>query len=142
MEKKFRFVFGYEKTKSVLGIRYRTLDELLDCSFAGEDMNEDILGGFSCDDDIEELDILAKEQYTGLKDKNGVEIYGGDVCRCWGGEEHNGMFEYSKTYEVKWQGSGFDMVIDDCGYGWNYSGHFENIEVIGNIHENPELINP
>lgn len=80
-------------------------------------------------------------QYTGLKDKDDVEIYEGDICRCYGGAEFNGHFEYNKIYEVKWQGSGFDMVIDDCGYGWNYSSGFDYIEVIGNIYENKELLN-
>ena len=80
-------------------------------------------------------------QYTGLKDKNEVEIYEGDICRCWGGSEFNGYYEYNKIYEVKWQGSGFEMMIDDCGYGWNYSSGFEYIEIIGNIYENKELLN-
>lgn len=79
-------------------------------------------------------------QYTGLKDKNEVEIYEGDICRCWGGSEFNGHYEYNKIYEVKWQGSGFEMMIDDCGYGWNYSSGFEYIEIIGNIYENQELL--
>jgi len=80
-------------------------------------------------------------QYTGLKDKNDVEIYEGDICRCLGGSEFNGHYEYNRIYEVKWQGSGLEMMIDDCGYGWNYSSGFEYIEVIGNIYENPELLN-
>ena len=79
-------------------------------------------------------------QYTGLKDKNGKEIYEGDICRCWGGVEFNSYYEYNKIYEVKWQGSGFDMIINDCGYGWNYSSGFDYIEIIGNIYENPELL--
>lgn len=83
---------------------------------------------------------LYRSQFTGLKDKNGIEIYEGDICRCWGGCEFNGYHEYNKIYEVKWQGSGFEMMINDCVYGWNYSNGFEYIKVIGNIYENPELL--
>lgn len=85
-------------------------------------------------------DKLKVMQYTGLKDKNDVEIYEGDICRCWGGSEFNGYYEYNRIYEVKWQGSGFEMMIDDCGYGWNYSNGFEYIEVIGNIYEDSHLL--
>ena len=87
-----------------------------------------------------QIDIESLGQYTGLKDKNGIEIYEGDICRCWGGSEFNGYYEYNKIYEVKWQGSGLEMMIGDCGYGWNYSSAFEHIEVIGNIYENLELL--
>lgn len=86
-------------------------------------------------------DIVKIMQYTGLKDKNNVEIYESDICRCLGGSEFNGHYEYNRIYEVKWQGSGLEMMIDNCGYGWNYSSGFEYIEVIGNIYENPELLN-
>ena len=32
------------------------------------------------------------------------------------------------------------MIKDNCGYGWGLSGAIDEIEVIGNIHENPELL--
>lgn len=85
--------------------------------------------------DFYNFDDIELMQYTGLKDKNGVDIYDGDICRCWGGYEFNGRYEYNKIYEVKWQGSGFEMMIDNCGYGWDNSSCFEYIEIIGNIYE-------
>ena len=64
-------------------------------------------------------------QFTGLHDKNGKEIYEGDVLKD--------KYEYIGT--AHWYGSGFEFI--------NTSGMMENgndLEVIGNIHENPELL--
>jgi len=81
-------------------------------------------------------------QYTGLKDKNGKKIYGGDIACCTGGEHCQGYYEYQGICEVKWQGNGFDLIDirKKHGWGWGFIDTFEQIEVIGNIHENPELL--
>jgi uncharacterized phage protein (TIGR01671 family) len=74
-------------------------------------------------------------QFTGLKDKNGKEIYEGDWCRFMRRGE---SFE-TKQGLVEFFGSGFKAVIDDREDALNLDRYYE-IETIGNIYENPELL--
>lgn len=79
----------------------------------------------------EEFGILM--QFTGLKDKNGKEIYEGDVVKC---NEHQG--------EVKWNGIyllPFDYISTLDFAHRVRPNYIENeTEIIGNIYENPELL--
>lgn len=87
------------------------------------------------EDDGDDVILL---QYTGLKDNNGVEIYEGDVLKV------NGVFKQIVSMEIKTsetRGHGecyFSVGIEIAsGYG---STHKNQLEVIGNIHQNPELL--
>lgn len=78
---------------------------------------------------LRDFKIVNRKLSTTQKDINGIEIFDGDTCECWGGESFEGKWEYSGTYNVKWQGVGFDMVRDNCGYCWGMNNGFEYIRV-------------
>jgi hypothetical protein len=71
-----------------------------------------------------DCDATAIMQFTGLRDKNGKEIYEGDII-----EYPLEDYERNVRIEVKWcdEAACFGMPTD-------------KVEVIGNIYENPELL--
>lgn len=78
---------------------------------------------------------IAVCQFTGLCDKNGREIYEGDILRRDGYEEdimavlfHKGMFGWWDYID----GREFTVIA-----GWEPE---ERLEIIGNIYQNPELV--
>lgn len=75
-------------------------------------------------------------QYTGLHDKNGKEIYEGDIVQ--------GLFADQEELEIKGQviysnGQASYIIIASNNDEWEL-GYLDNLEVIGNIYDNPELL--
>jgi len=81
------------------------------------------------------VEIIAKRQFTGLVDKNGKEIYEGDIV--------NDKFDCGQIKEIRWneKTACFCYYCDKLDFSWDgLSDSVTHGEVIGNIHENPELL--
>ena len=88
--------------------------------------------------EIEEISKVIPEtvgQFTGLTDKNGNKIFEGDILRFYNGEEFS-------NYEVIWFGNAYKVLMEgEMEIQDDLDLFFcEHSEVIGNIHDNPELL--
>ena len=85
--------------------------------------------------DIASFKDIVFQQWTGEYDKNKKEIYEGDIIRSYSEEFINDNYEA----EVVFMDAAFHSKINEKEYAGLWSG--DDIEVIGNVFENSELLN-
>ena len=70
-------------------------------------------------------------QFTGLTDKNGKKIFEGDIIAEYGDKEFSAVVRFDE---------GCFVATDDKLWHTVLLEHLEELEIIGNIHDNPELL--
>jgi len=132
-EIKFRYVFEVGIDKHI-EIVYFSLDELENDSHKFYFKEQ------------KHIKIISRDLFTGLKDKNGKEIYEGDIIRYISiiNEAWN-IYNFKPIFEIKFEQGAFG--IDDIDrdkeiefYPLYDTDTCQDVEVIGNIYENSELI--
>lgn len=117
----------------------KMIDEIQMISF----VRKEIIGKFSdgstsvplkFEDERNGEDVILM-QSTGLKDKNGKEVFVGDIIKCTRGCLHEVYIE--KEYGGTFIGGMPAVYLKGLGEGYAWTEHEE---IIGNIYENPELL--
>jgi uncharacterized phage protein (TIGR01671 family) len=124
---------------SAEGLTLNTLEETW-CSGSGE---------WESSEGYVEQDEAVIMQFTGLQDKNGVDIYEGDVIKTYHFTSRvNGKFEYI-NHIVKWSEKFHGWFLLNCESMDENDGSIQffvhlrankDFEITGNIHSNPQLL--
>lgn len=84
-------------------------------------------------------------QYTGVKDKNDKEIYEGDIVRncsrTWQEEDNKEPTINGAISSIVYRGNGFWVDAESFGWEGESLWNWDEMEIIGNIYEHPQLLN-
>lgn len=120
-EIKFKYIFKHEETGRIV-TKVFDIGEIENAIFS---------------DEFRDYAVVARCQDTGLHDKNGEGIYEGYVVKQWlsGTEDDKEFF----TGVIEYLAPSFCIKVGEKSY-IGLVNYGDNIEVIGNIYENPELL--
>ncbi len=113
-----------------------------------EEIEHRCVGEYSCNGWYE-INSNTLGQFTGLCDKNGKKIFEGDILDDRKENECVGVIVFEDgAFRVKWYGITtmlYPYGYDDAGFGEIKTEHLDmyyidKFEIIGNIHDNPELL--
>lgn len=116
-------------------IKFRAWDKKQNRMTEPRDLHSLLIGVGRWGEYIEDFDIM---QFTGLKDKNGKESYDGDIVKDSRGDIYKIEYGYIAVLaKSKMAAFGLVSVAD---YYPSVLSDGQDIEIIGNIYENPELL--
>lgn len=129
MTREIKFRFVYERPKSGFG-PYKPSDVKVKTKIfnLGEIPEESPFWKY--------CHLVARDQYTGLHDKNGKEIYEGDIVNSNSAKGRRPVVEKVEFDKDITGFTPFCQYDSDCGV----YVEMDKVEVIGNIYENPELL--